>query len=259
MTRILSIFFALFLCLAQLEGAPARPAHIDPAVWAQVEPYVMPNDHPIKAKLDKLFSKTRVLLNAHTLAKAGFKKTKPGQFSKAIVSTNSHFKNYLFKMYSDEQRGLSDWQQWVDRASGAISAQESINRHGYQSYFVVPKKWIYVLPENPAPPVYLERKNFILVVEDMHILKKSDNYGLWKSASITPALLDALYILTQEQGLADSTLPFNIPFTKRGKIALIDLEINHKWTVPFERLTRYLSPAMRQYWEGLIVAGGPKS
>lgn len=235
-----------------------RPEHIDPNVWEIVEPYVMPDDHPIKAKLDRLFSKTRVLLNTHTLSKSGFKDIKPGLFSQAIVSTHSQFRKYVFKLFLDEQIGRSDWQYWVDRIMEARTIQEDIDRNGYQTYFVVPKKWLYVLPEKPDAPTYLERKNFILVAEEMKLLKTKASCRLWKSDVITPPLLDALYTLIQKEGLADCTDPFNIPFTKQGKIAFIDTEINHKWAVPFERLTPYLSPEMGTYWEGLIAKGGPE-
>lgn len=258
MSKLCTLLFALLLSFSLLECAPERPQHIDPTVWTHVEPYVIPENHPIKAKLDRLFSSSRILLNEQSIKKAGFEKTKPGKFSHAIVSKNSKFKNYYFKMFADNQLGLSDWQQWVTRARAAQMTAASIKAHGYHYYFSVPQKWIYVLPEFPGPPPGYERKNFLLVEEDMQILKKSDNYAKWKSSTIKPAILDALYVILKEQGLSDSVYAFNIPFNRYGFICFIDTEHHQQANVAFDRLTNYLSSSNRNYWTQLILDGGPK-
>lgn len=252
----ISFLVLIFSCVASLECI-SKPAHIEQSVWNEVSPYLMPDDHPIKAKLDKFFGTNRITLNTTTLAQAGFKNTKAGDFSHVVVSKHSKFKAYIFKLYTDDQREECDWQQWVKRAAGARDTQQAINKYGYQNFFVVPKKWIYVLPATPNPPAGYVRKNFILVAENMHIMSRNQNKSMWRT-SITEKHLDAFFTILKEVGLWDSIWPFNSPFTRTGKIAFIDLERNHESNVPYDRLLTYLSPKMQAHWKVLIANNGPK-
>lgn len=226
-------------------------------VWAAVEPYLLPEDHPIKPILDSIFNSTDVTLSISNLKKAGFRNTTPGKYSKTIVATHPRIKNYLIKMYVDRQVGIEDWSHWKHRVQGANAIREAIEAHGYQNIFTVPHKWIYPLPSQHAPPPGTQRKQFVLVVEDMDILSSKDNLAKWKSRSLSKHRLDALYILLTELGLWDSVYAFNIPFTKSGKIAFIDTEFHHGWPVHISRLKQYLSKNNRLYLQTLINHGGP--
>ncbi|MCE2983922.1 MAG: hypothetical protein LW832_10215 [Parachlamydia sp.] len=248
----------LFIFLSLLMLSPAfgtQSYNYNPHVpcwdWFNLEPYFLPPDHPLKPKLDRLFSK-RVTLSKETMEKAGFKKIHLRQPTNIVIGRHADLKGYLVKAYLDTQPPLIDWVNWVNRIKGAQTIQEMIDKYQMKD-FLVPKKWIYPLPEHPSPPNQsgYHRKNFILVVEDMHILQDEDNRKAFQN-KMTPARLKRLFILFTEGGLIDSIYPDNIPFTKKGKIAFIDTEHFHCWPVNVLRFKQFLSPAMQEAWQNLI-------
>lgn len=225
-------------------------------IWESVKPYLLPENHPIKPTLDKIFSR-RVTLNKKSLDKAGFKHTKPQQWSHTTVTKHKLLKGYIIKLFTDNLSNVADWTYLKRRIKGANEVQEAIDKFGYQKYFVVPKKWLYPLPDDPSPPPKYDRRFFILIAEKIELVPKDHNNSKWKGSAITKPVLDALYNVLEEVGLDDSIYPFNIPMTVDKKIAFIDTEIYHRWPVRFSRLTRYLSKDMRIYWQSLIKKGGP--
>lgn len=239
---------------------PYNP-YVDIEVWDFLAPHFLPEDHPIKQELDTIFSsKKRVIKTKKSLKKAKFKIIREGKYRHPYVVSHSRIQGYLLKLYTDKQayrntKGL----KFVHRIHGAQYIQEAVDMHGYNSFFKVPKKWIYPLPAEPFPPNKKKhrRRNFILVVEDMDILNKKNNYDMWKSSAITPEKLDAIYTILDEVGLNDSILVFNLPFSNDGKISFIDTEYYHRWPVKFRRLGYYLSPEMKEYWKLLIMSQGP--
>jgi hypothetical protein len=231
--------------------------YVDPAVWNSVSPYFLPENHPIKAKLDKIFSDSRVTHNVQTLADAGFLHPTPQPWSHVTVTGHIKLKGYLVKLYTDDILGVEDWIKWIERITGAQAIKEAIERHGFQSLFVVPKKWIYPLPAEPSSAGRL-RKNFILVVEKLDILKDDKSRVAWKEA-MTKGRLNAIYIMLQELGLYDVVYAQNLPFCKHSNTqAFIDTEKHHTWPIRFNSLKPYLSLMMQVYWDQLIQQGGPK-
>lgn len=178
-------------------------------------------------------------------------------WSKAYVVAHDKLKGYLLKIYVDNKLEIHTWENWLKRIQGAQAIQQAIDRYDYHHFFKVPNKWIYPLPIEPSASDKYHAKYFILVVEDMNILAQSANYMLWRSNLMTPALLDAIYVLLQEEGLCDNIYPFNFPFCEDGKIAFIDTECHHLWPVKFDRLTKYFSRENRAYWKLLTDNGGP--
>jgi hypothetical protein len=216
-------------------------------VWLELEPFFLPVNHPIKAKLDRIFKSTRAIQSKDNFTHAGFEETKECKVTHIVVGQHLSLKGYLIKAYLDTQPTFSEWIHWLNRIRGSQAIQKCINKYKY-TQFKVPQKWIYPLPLEPSPPLdplYI-RKNFILVVEDMHILKHTDNRKAYKK--ITSELLDQLYVILTEEGLIDSVFPDNIPFTKKGSIAFVDTEHYHEWPVKYDRLDRFLAPSMRDYW-----------
>lgn len=251
------VFALFFFSIAGAEYV--KPAHVDTETWNKLSPYFLPFDHPVRPELDKLFSK-RVSETRKTMREAGFRKPVPRPFSKTVVSKHPRLKGVIVKLFTDE-RDYDEVDELMRRIIGAQAAQDSIDRHGYQSMFVVPKKWIYPLPENPAPPPapHAFRKNFILVAEDMEIFGEKNNFLWWRSNAVTKKMLDALYVINQECGFDDSFFPPNIPFTKYYKIAFIDTAICNKWPLRFYKLEKYLSKPMKKHWKTLIDQNGPSS
>ncbi len=225
-----------------------RPEHIDLALWESLRPYLLPIDHPIKEKLDDLFKqKERVTLNQNTLAANGFTNTKPGKWSKTIVTKHPHIKGYLLKLFTDDQTDMCDWEQWITRIEGANSVRKTIEQLKCKHIFKVPKKWIYPLP-NSANPSENSEKNFILVVEDMQLIDEKSNQKLWKT-KISEHHLDTLHDILEIEGLLDTVYPFNLPFTNSGKLAFIDTEHHHEWPIRYHKLIPYLSESNQHFWK----------
>lgn len=251
------VFAFMIHCCVSIAAIPAytKPANMKNDVWEEVKPYLMPNNHPLKKKMDKLFTSFRVTENEASLKRAGFLKTTPAAFSNAIVSKNDNLKGYYFKFYDDHQQIDVESKQWIDRASEAKSLQQAVSAHGYEEFFKVPRKWIYLIPENPKSNGPYP-KNFILVAKQIDIDKRSVSHYKWQTI-VTRKLLRALFTLIMEEGLVDSCVAHNLPFTKDDRLAFVDLEQHHKWPVPFHRLNKYLSPKMQDYWNHLINNNGP--
>lgn len=223
-------------------------------VWQELEPYFLPPDHPIKMRLDRLFQKHRITLSLATFIKSGFLNAKLRKPTNVVVGKNPRFYGYVFKVYLDTQPQLCEWDNWLKRIQGANAIRKCIDQHGFDS-FTVPQKWLYPLPLEPFPPLHARynRKNFILICEDMNILTADENLKAYKKKT-NPRLLWELYTILTEVGLLDSVYPDNIPFTIGGQIAFIDTEHHHhpKETIPYHKLTPYLSEEMEIYWQSLI-------
>jgi hypothetical protein len=223
--------------------------------WLQIAPYLLPNTHPVKPKLEKLFRKERFISTLETLKKGDFDVRGPGSGG-TLVAKHKKLPDVLIKIFPDNEP-INELKQFMKRINGAQVAREIIAKYHLDWVFKVPRKWIYILPQEPqATGPY--PKNLVLVVEDMEVLPKSDNYPMWKSSSMTKKKLDAIFILLTEGGFNDLALAFNIPFCKDGKIAVIDTEDYHKWPIPYNRLNKYLSDNMIDYWDGLASKGGPE-
>lgn len=257
----LVIIFSFCLFLAPFSAEAKQPTskielenHVKPDlvsenVWKEIQPYLLPINHPLKKKLDALFTSSRVTLNTKSIENAGFTKSIPAQFSHAIIAKNESIPGYYFKFYSDEQEIDVESKQWIDRAFEARALKEAVILHGYQKYFVVPKKWIYPIPNTPVSTGPYP-KSFILIAEKIKIAKRSNNLYKWRTLP-TKKLLNAIWVLTEQEGLVDSLVAHNLPFTYDNRLAFIDLEHHHHWPVPFYKLLDFLNSEMQSYWNEL--------
>ena len=245
--------------LSQPTAKYQKNPYVETETWEQLEPYFLPDNHPIKATLDRIFSKSRALASNKAMKKAGFKLLKQPK-NKLAIAKHPKLKGYLVKAYLDPML-TTDWVWWIKRIEGARAVQNSIDKHGYQALIKVPQKWIYPLPPEPSPKVIpgAERKNFILVVEDMRVLNYEDNLEAYYKKP-TRTLLNAIYTIITENLLIDSIYIDNIPFCKDGKLAFIDTEHCNDTSQPLkiERIAQYLSKEMHAYWEQLIQHGAPQ-
>lgn len=257
--RIPLFSFLVLLCLIFF-GSPAyseslrfeKPSHIDQEVWDCCAEYFIPVDHPAKRVLDEIFGMApRAIQSSKSLRKAGFKNTKPGKWSGTIVTRHKKLKGYLVKLFTDEQTQYIDSKKLIQRAEGARSVRATVDRLGWGSIFKVPQKWIYPLPAPSGALKKEERKNFILLVEDMDLMSETENLSKWASDSLPRKTLKILHQLLDEEGLSDSVYAFNLPFAKDGRIALIDLEQHHRWPIPYHKLCKYLSTKNSLYWKSL--------
>lgn len=231
--------------------------HVDKTIWNSLLPFFLPESHPMKEALDKIFNvKERVTLNDKSLKKAGFKIVQKGEWSKMIVASHRYLDGYLVKLYTDDEPDTIDWAKCKDRVKGAKSAAVCISKNNWNHLFKVPQKWIYPLPADPSPPHEMKRKNFILIVEDMRLIPDDANVSRWASKEISKEQLKALYWLLKLEGLRDCVYPFNLPFSVDGRIALIDTEFHHEWPVPFSKLTKFLTGNAQKFWAELLESGG---
>lgn len=250
---------AAVLPLVEVRAYQQSP-HVTPEVWEKVRPYFLPENHPAKPKLDRMFSEKRIILTPETFRDAGFKRYRQGRFSRIMASPHADMPQYFFKGFPDSELNVkADWYKLGHRIEGAKAVKKWIEENKLQSTFSVPNKWLYPLPEHPSPPKssrYL-RKNFILVAENMRILDHEKNEKAYRT-KVTKKFLDLLYRLFDDVGLYDSVYAFNVPFSKNGKVAVIDTEYYYRWPVPFHKMTKYLSKEMKEYWQYLIDHEGPK-
>jgi hypothetical protein len=207
----------------------------------------------MKAKLDALFSKTRVVKSKKTLKAAGFKKLSPQPVTQIVVSKHPKLKGYFIKLYTDDKK-VPEWQRFLWRVIGAERIRKKIEEHHATHLFKVPKKWIYPLPSAPQSTGKYP-KSFILIAEDMRLLKEEDNFFRWKSIAMTTEKLTILAAIVGELGLEDSLSPKNTCFAKDGKIAFVDTEIFDHTPVYWKRPLSFLSPSKRALWEKLTRNG----
>lgn len=251
--KISCIFlFYAFLLFGHFELCSyERPSAIDPITWQALNPYFLPEDHPIKSTLDTLFSSKSVMTSKSTLKKAKFKIISSGRPIRALVIKHKKLKGYLLKAFVEEQPVTQEWVNWCKRVDGSNYVRQAIYEYGYQDIMCVPHKWIYPLPvvKSNTKDKRGQTKFFILVVEKMNIQKQEKNVAFWRSIAVKPALIDALYTMLQGVGLYDSVYTHNVPFTRDRKIAFVDTEHFHEWPVPFHKFNTHLSPAMQKYWK----------
>lgn len=243
------IIFFFLIALTFTLHATDRPKHIDRKIWKQVAPYLIPDEHPIKPILDKIFS-SRATLNRRTMRHAGFKKTEIRRWTHIVVSTHPDLPGYIFKIYLDAQcyhNNCSEHKHWTTRVRGARAVQKILDKKQWNHLFKVPKKWIYALPEYPKPPDEFLRKNFILVEEKFDLVNEKENKKAWRKW-ITKEHLDALYYILKSTGLRDCIKIHNIPFSIDGRISFIDTDSYKKGGVPYSKLNEHLSQKMQQYW-----------
>lgn len=222
--------------------------------------YFLPDDHPAKPFLDKVFSKPNVLASTDNLKKAGFIKPVERKLRGIVVGFHPDLKGYLTKMYLDS-RAVNEIEKWTRRIEGARLIQACLDKYGYNNIMKVPGKWLYRIPEDPSPkkkPEIATKKHYLLVCENMNIYSDSDIWKLYKTI-VKPYHLNALYNVLVDCKLIDSTWILNIPFSYDGKIAFVDTEFAGKSLMIWQRLpnlAKYLSSEMAGYWMDLIDRGG---
>lgn len=239
--------FPLFL-LAEYPYNPLIPKEI----WEELTPYFLPEEHPIKDSLDQIFHQSRVTANEETFTKAGFAITRSNRPYNAVVTGHKKLKGFLVKVYLDSQYPVIDWQMWMRRIKGCEVIKKCIAKHRL-TQLLVPKKWIYPLPQEPSLPEQegTNRKHFILVVEDMRIVDHQENSRMFKE-KMTGKLLKEIFTAMAECELTDCVWIGNMPFTKKGRIAFIDTELFYNGFPEFERLKKYLSTPMQEHLDQLI-------
>lgn len=222
---------------------------LDETMRTKMTPYLLPLDHPIKEKLDVIFSQSRVIQNRQTLADAGFVMLKPRAIGDIIVARHPEVPGYIFKFYLDTEpritEGVATWVWLVRRCRGAKTIKKVIKKKNLK-YFIVPNKWIYILPRYPLSE---EPHSEPVILVETYIELNPNSKEIWKT-QVKKKHLDELYVVYQ-CGYGSVHVPGNVPYTTNRKFAFIDTE-NPKRNVNVKYVKRYLSKEMGEYWEHLI-------
>lgn len=245
--------FSFLLCLFVASLLATKTSEKDDSSF--IKPYLLPYDHPVKQKLDALFTNSRILFSVETMKKAGFHPVVPRKFTRLIVSSHPELKGYIIKAYLDTQRNYKEQPEyywWVKRIEGAKAIKAFIERNGFTHLYKVPNKWIYELPKHPLASVEFDAKQTILIEEDMQLLSKEENKQKWKSPSITKPLLASLYAILKEIGLRDCCKIDNIPFSVDGRIAFIDTQSFNQGKPPFKNLRKSLGEKQKLLWDDIV-------
>jgi len=251
--------FTLVLALllnvsATLYAGYKNNAQINEETKAELKPYLMTKQHPLKKSLNKFFKETRVIHDTKSLKAAGFINPVPQPKSGIIVTKHPKFKGYIFKIYCDAQeyyKGMKEHRIYLARAQGAEKIRHYIASHQLEHLFKVPKKWIYKLPKNPKAENGTLAKHFILVEEEMDLIRNSENIQKWRSLEIKKPLLTSLFQIVSDLKLRDCCKIDNIPFCLDGRIAFVDTQ-SHSLETPFyEMLLPALSEPMGVFWRSL--------
>lgn len=219
-----------------------------------IQKYLLPTSHPLKPALDLIFfHKPEALKNQLTFADAEFFTHFAQPTSFIYVASHPLLKGYLVKAYLDDEcRSTSAtpyWQRLVERCKGAENIRNLIT-HKKLKHFVVPDKWVYLLPTDG---VHAIKQPLLLLVTDMEIVSPEECEFAWKNLATREHIRELYCILSH--GFASCFLTANIPFTKHGKFACIDTEHPYR-KLKYDMVKRFLSDEMAAYWDALVKSGG---
>lgn len=255
MTRFLALLASLY-CILSTAHAIDHRQFVPASSWEQIAPHLMPDTHPAKNTLDKIIGNSPVFYDMQTMTQAGFDHAEPQRTTRLIVTRHPKLKGYVIKAYLDTQEyygNRPEYYYWAKRAEGANLIREAIKKHNYSHLLKTPRKWIYALPstQHMPLPAGCKRKLFILVEDDMDILDDAASEKRWSSPHATKELLSALHTIITEFRFRDCAKPANCPFSKDGRVALIDTQSFYKKKVGYKKLNRVLTTEMKEYWEAL--------
>lgn len=229
-------------------------------VKSEISPYLLPNDALITPVVDSIFNQGRVTYNDASLLQGGFEILFKQPRSYIVVARHPALPGMLFKLYYDTEtrikRKTPGWRWFARRCKGASLIKKVIAQKDIKN-FIVPEKYVYVLPPHSAPvkSPKVDPKVAVLIVKDMQLVQMELNLMAWKTM-INHEILDELYLIISRAN-GSSYRPDNIPYTYFGKFAFIDTEYP-TCDPDYESMKPYLSDEMRQYWSELVKKGGPK-
>lgn len=224
---------------------------------SEAEKWLLPKDHFLQDSLTKIFNREpKSYFDTILMIKLGFETIKISSNKRAcIVARHPALKGFVFKFYRNGKSKINSTGLLLARINGAEKIKNAILENQYESFFIVPKKWLW------KPPQRVKKKHmsqYLLIAEEIKILNKEKNSKAWSTIPSNEFLL-ALYALLNDLGLNDSVYIDNIPFTKDGKVAFVDTEHYNNWPVDFTKLLNCLAPQMQAKWQEIIQKGTNQS
>lgn len=211
--------------------------------------HALPAGHPFLSSLNSLFAGDKnPLACTAAFQEAGFIILSHQPASYVIVAKHPLLPDHLVKVYFDDEKrkkgGRPGWQWLLKRCQGAEKIRKLIKEKNIK-HFSVPQKWLYISQEKAA--------KIILVVTDMHVASDEASREAWQK-EITAEHLEELYCILSH-GLASTYLPYNIPYSDRGKFTCIDTEYS-KRKFNYGNVLPYLSPEMQHRWNRIVRSAG---
>jgi hypothetical protein len=208
--------------------------------------YLLPEEDPLHHKLKDLFQDPFMFESPKDLKKAGFK-IKVNRNSHCMVASHPSLPNHLIKKFYDDISQRHQLKNFIRRIKGAQTLRKYIKDHHF-NHLIVPKKWLYQLPDSFAEDFSFP--SYALIVEKMDIYDDWDDPN-GKARELyyhmDKEVLRELCVLLHDLGGCDS-LPRNQPFTRTGKIAFVDTEDVGKLKDHFLKFTvRALNPELQTY------------
>ncbi len=219
---------------------------IDLAAFTQeIQTHLVDKSSKKKKRLDRIFADhPNAFDSPESIREAGFKILHRQKKSKIVVLKHPKIKGYVIKGYLkcdiDPTWTTSTWERLRDRCIGADNIRRLIKQEKIE-YFVVPKKYLYVVPSM--------QETVILLATDMRLVSNYDCHHAWKDR-VTKKHLRELYLILGN-GFSSCYLQENIPYTKDDTFACIDTEYPQR-TLDLTLATRYFSEKMQEYWLQLI-------
>lgn len=235
--------------------------HLTKEMKKRFAPYLISNEHPMKANLEKLFSRGRVTAHRKAFSEAGFRIISERPRSYVIVAKHKALPGYLIKCYFDTEK-REKWSRpswyWLEKRCRGARVLRKIIEAMQSKYFAVAKKSLYVLPllhpEKPYPSCYI-RHPILVIVTDMKLVSDKDNLYAWRNIMDEKRLDELYHIISRAKGA--SYRADNIAYSQTGKFCFIDTEYPGRGP-EYYRVGRELNSRMASYWNRIVTNGGPK-
>lgn len=205
--------------------------------------YLLPENHPLREPLTKLFHDPSPLESPEKLFEKGFKAIALKKQGTLFIGTHPTLPGYVLKFYllpATTDEATSNYHTLLQRCRGAKKIRDLLKSR-QSTLFTVPDKWLYELPySSKAYPLY------ILLATDMQILNLTESASAWKHKVTKEHLEELLAII--KIGSASTGLTKNVPYTKSGRFAFIDTEYPDR-QLDLTEFTRYFSEEMQKVWK----------
>ena len=207
--------------LAQFWDLDANP-YIKPEEKVQIAPFLAGPGHPALEWFQELFSSQRVTDSQRSFQAAGFVSFKPNSKSR-LIGYHPKQPDYVLKACSDQ--GKVRTKNLVLRMQLAWKMLAVIEKYQLK-HIAIPEKWVFILPEEPAPiDCHRRRKGFVLLTDRLPIIDEASTVRLFAQESTwTEEWIQELHIFFQHLGLSDFHFN-NMRFTEDlQQLAFFDLE-----------------------------------
>lgn len=259
MSFVLFIYLLIAPCIVvagypNFDGNPLFTSHMR----KRMKPFLLPLNHPLKVKLDAIFSRSRVIANEESFVAAGFETLSIRPVSYVRLAKHPKIPGYLFKLFLDTELRQKDekpgWHWLANRCEGARNVRNLIKKKKLK-HFAVPDKWLY--PLSYSKSIQGSKQPVILIVEDMNLTSHQESCEAWHNL-VTRECVEELYCILSH-GYSSCFLVENIPYSKRKKFACIDTEHpKRNMRKRYPKVGEYLSPEMGAYWKKLTRGSNKK-